>query len=157
VTPMPRGSRPSMATFTWAHAIAAVIEDAPDQQGLGLHADGLVIVQLFAQLGLDRIEQVTIDNGRLLAGQDLSLEDHLPDVETIAEQMSERPAPEWNATDSHSGLQRAHLGDDAAFAQVYHQQFDAAELEIAAEDDDEVVSAIKQPPSDQGLRTISCN
>ena len=60
-----------------AHAIAAVIEDAPDQQSFGLPPSGRVIVQLFGQLGLDGIEQVTIDDRGLLALQDFTLEHHL--------------------------------------------------------------------------------
>jgi len=44
------------------HAIAAVIEDASSQQGLGLHPFGLVIIQLFAQLGLDGVKQVPVDD-----------------------------------------------------------------------------------------------
>jgi hypothetical protein len=42
-----------------AHAIAAVIEDTADQQGLGLHPCGFVTVHLFAQL----------DRGQLVAGR----------------------------------------------------------------------------------------
>jgi hypothetical protein len=34
---------------------------------------GFVTVHLFAQLGLDGLEQVPIDNGRLLALKDLTL------------------------------------------------------------------------------------
>ena len=55
----------ALADVARAHAVAAVIEDAADQQRLGLHPCGLMIVQLFVQLGLDGIEQVPIDNGRL--------------------------------------------------------------------------------------------
>src|SRR5262245_1712551 len=47
--------------------------------------------------------------------------------------MGERPMHERNAADLLSGLERAHLGDDAALAQVDHQRVEAAELEIAAE------------------------
>ena len=57
--------------------MAAIIKNAADQQGLRLHSRGFVIVQLFVQLGLDRIEQAPIDNGWLLARQDLTLEGHL--------------------------------------------------------------------------------
>src|SRR6266446_6464480 len=57
----------ALAGVARAHAIAAVIEDTADQQGLGLHPCGFVTVHLFAQLGLDGLEQVAIDNGRLLA------------------------------------------------------------------------------------------
>ena len=101
-----------------AHAIAAVIEDAADQQRLGLRPCGLVIVHLFGQLGLDGIEQVPIDDGGLLAGQDLTLEGHLSNVEAVAKQMGERSARERNAADGLPGLERPNLGDDAPLAQV---------------------------------------
>jgi hypothetical protein len=56
-----------------AHAVAAVIEDAAGQQGLGLHPAGLVVGRLFIQLGLDGIEQGPIENGGLFALKDLPL------------------------------------------------------------------------------------
>ena len=76
--------------------------------------DGLVVVHLFGQLGLDGLEQVSIDDGGLLASQDLALEDHLADVEAVAEQMGERTACEGNAADGLACLQRPDLGDDAS-------------------------------------------
>ena len=81
----------------------------------------------------------SIDDGGLLAGQDLALEDHLADVEPVAKQMGERTAREGNAADGLSCLQGPHLGDDASFAQVRHQQVEAAKLEIAAEDGPDAV------------------
>src|SRR6266478_1732968 len=85
-----------LANVARRHAIAAVIEDPSSQQGLGLHPCSLMIVRLFAQLGLDRLEQVPVDDGRLLPGQNLALEDHLSDVEPVAEQVGKRTAREWN-------------------------------------------------------------
>ena len=66
--------------------------------------------------------------------QDLALEGHLANVEAVAQQVGERSARERNAADGLPGLQRPDLGDDAPLAQVGHQQIEAAELEIAAED-----------------------
>ena len=63
-----------------AHAIAAIIKDPACQQGLGSHADGLVVVRLFIQLGLDGIEQGAIENRRLFAFEDLTLEGDLSDI-----------------------------------------------------------------------------
>src|SRR6476659_6495820 len=48
--------------------------------------------------------------------------------------MGERPACKWNAADGLACLQRADLGYDAAPAQFGHQQVQAAEPEVAAED-----------------------
>src|SRR5262245_24951270 len=47
--------------------------------------------------------------------------------------MGQCPACEWNAADGFSGLQSTDLGDDAAFAQVRHQQVETAKLEVAEE------------------------
>ena len=117
-----------------ADAIAAAIEDTADQQGLGLHPCSFVTIHLFTQLGLDGLEQVPIDNGRLLALEDLTLKRHVSDIEAIAKQMGERSARERDAAYGVPDLKRPHLGDDAPHAQVGHEQIEAAELEIAAED-----------------------
>jgi hypothetical protein len=61
-----------------------------------------MIVPLFVQLGLDGVEQVTIEDGGLLAGQDLSLECHLSNVKSVAEQVGE-----WPARERRSVAQRA--------------------------------------------------
>ena len=87
-----------------------------------------MIVHLFGQLGLDGIEELPINNGRLLARQDLTLECHLSNVEPVAEQVGERSARERDAADGFSCFQGADLGDDALIAQVGHEQIEAAEL-----------------------------
>ena len=53
-----------------------------------------MIVHLLGQLDLDGIEELPINNGRLLARQDLTLECHLANVEPVAEQVGERSARE---------------------------------------------------------------
>jgi hypothetical protein len=52
----------------------------------------------------------------------------------VVRRVGEWPAGERNAADGLSGLQPANLGDDALFAQLGHQQVEAAKLEITAED-----------------------
>ena len=91
-----------------------------------------MVIYLLIQLGLDRIEQVPINDGGLLASQGLALEGHLSNVKPVAKEISERTACEGNATNGLACLQGPHLGDDAPFAQVRHQQVEAAKLEIAA-------------------------
>jgi hypothetical protein len=49
-----------------AHAIAAVIEDAAHQQSLRSCPGGAIAVVLFRKLSLDAVEQVTIDDRRML-------------------------------------------------------------------------------------------
>ena len=93
-----------------------------------------MIGHLFAQPGLDRIEQVSIDDGGLLASQYLALECDLPNVEAVAKEMSKRTPGKGNAANRFTGSLCSHLGDDAAFAQVCHHKVQAAKPEIAFED-----------------------
>src|SRR6476660_8143838 len=108
----------ALADMARAQAVAAVIEDAAGQQGLGVHPCGPMIGRLLTQLGLDSVEQVQIEKARLFAMEDLTLEWHLTDIEAIAQQVGERPAAERNAAEGRSGLQRANLGADALFGQL---------------------------------------
>ena len=59
-----------------------------------------MIVHLLGQLDLDGVEELPINNGRLLAWQDLALECHLSNVESVAEQVGERSARERDAADN---------------------------------------------------------
>ena len=43
-----------------------------------------MIIRLVIQLGLDSLEQATINNGRLFALEDLALKSNLADIEAIA-------------------------------------------------------------------------
>ena len=87
-----------------------------------------MIGYLLIQLGLDRIEQFPINDGGLLAWQGLALEGHLSDVKSVAKQIGERATGEWNAAGGLACLQGPHLGDDAACAQVRHEQVEAPQL-----------------------------
>src|SRR5207253_10579581 len=120
--------------MAWGHSVATVVIDATDQQGFRFGACDRVIVALVAELGLHRVKEITIDDGGLLAGEDLALEGDLADVEPVAQKMGERAAGEWNTADRATGLERSHLGDDPPLAKVGHQQVEAAKLEVAAED-----------------------
>src|SRR5713226_4823812 len=120
--------------MAWGHSVATVVIDATDQQGLGFGACDRVIVALIVELGLHRVKEIAIEDGRLLAGEDLALEGDLTDVEPIAQKMGERAAGEWDAADRAPGLERSHLGDDAALAKVSHQQVEAAKLQIPPKD-----------------------
>ena len=79
---------------------------------------GRVIVPLLIELGLDRIEEITIEDGRLLAGKDLTLEDDLPDVEPVAQKMGERAAGKRDSSHFAARLERSHLGDDLPLAEI---------------------------------------
>jgi len=56
---------------------------------LGFGPFGFMVVDLVIQLGLDGLEEVLIDNGRLLTFEDFALESDLADIEAIAKQMRE--------------------------------------------------------------------
>jgi len=49
------------------------------------------------QLGLHGLERVAIQNGRLLAVEDLAFEGDLADVEAVTEEMGKRTTGEGNA------------------------------------------------------------
>ena len=84
--------------MAWGHSVATVVIDATDQQGFGFGACDRVIVALVVELGLHRVKEITIEDGGLLAGEDLALEGDLADVEPIAQKMGERAAGEWETT-----------------------------------------------------------
>ena len=58
-----------------------------------------MVGHLFVQLRLHGLEQAAVDDGGLLAFQDLALEDDVADVEAVAQQIGEWAAGEGNAAD----------------------------------------------------------
>src|SRR5260370_36966565 len=54
-----------------AHSIAPVVIDATDQQRFGFGTCGRVVCPLVIELGLDGVEEITIEDGWLLPGEDL--------------------------------------------------------------------------------------
>ena len=80
----------TLARMARAHAVAAVIKEATDQETFGFGPFGLMVVDLLVQLGLDGLKQVLIDNGRLLTFEDFALEGDFDDIEAIARQMRQR-------------------------------------------------------------------
>jgi len=64
----------------------------------------VVTVVLFLKLGLDGIEQRSVDDGRLLALQNLALEVDVANVESVAQQIGKRAAGERYAADGLAGL-----------------------------------------------------
>src|SRR5258707_7770300 len=117
-----------------AHSATTVVIDAADQQCLGFGSRGRVIGSLVIELGLDGVEEITVEDGWPLPREHLALEDDLPNVEPVAQKMGERAARERNPSDGLSALERSHLGDDPPLAEVCHQTVEAAKLEVAAED-----------------------
>src|SRR5262249_12612342 len=64
---------PSVAHMAWGHSVAPVVIDAADQHGFGFGACDRVVVALLIELGLHRVKEFTLEDGGLLAGQDLAL------------------------------------------------------------------------------------
>src|SRR6516162_9217011 len=120
--------------MAWSHSVATVVIDATDQERFGFGPCNRVGVALLVELGLHCVKEITIEDGGLLAGEDLALEDDLADVEPIAQKMGERAAGESDAANRAPGLERTHLGDDPSLAKVGHQQVEAAKLQIPPKD-----------------------
>ena len=88
-----------------AHPVAPIIIDAADQRGFRLGAGGRVIVPLDVELGLHCLEKITVENGRLLAGKDLTPKDDLADIEPVAQKIGERAAGEGDPSHRAAGLE----------------------------------------------------
>jgi hypothetical protein len=73
----------------WAHTIAAVIEDATSQNGWRTLESDLPPDGIGDELGLHRLEQLSLENRLMLATMSRASIDHLADVEPVLEQMSE--------------------------------------------------------------------
>ena len=74
----------ALAGVAWGHAVAAIIVDATGQKSPGFHPFGLMVGDLLVQPGLNGIEQGPIQNGGLLAFEDLAFENDFADIEAIA-------------------------------------------------------------------------
>ena len=53
--------------MAWRHPVATVVIDATAQQDIGFAACDRLIVAVVAELGLHRVEEITIKDGGLLA------------------------------------------------------------------------------------------
>ena len=95
---------------------------------------------LIRQLLLDRIEQGAVHNRWLLAGQDLTLVSDLADIEPVAQEIEQRSPLERDATAGATGRKQPCLGADVTFFEISNQGIDAAEFEIALEDQPDLFS-----------------
>src|SRR6516164_4946887 len=101
----------ALVGVSWAHAVAAIVEQAPAQQRGRAPQPAAPRARPGRKLGLHRREQRTIHNRRLFAAMDLAPVDHLADIEAVLEQMGERPhakapPPMVRPFDSRRGLLR---------------------------------------------------
>src|SRR5207247_2768987 len=93
----------------WTHAIAAIIEQAPDQER-GRAAQAMTPRhRLGRKLGLHRFKHRGIENGLVLAAVNLATVDHLADIETVLEQMGERSYPKPSPANGPAGREPPRL------------------------------------------------
>jgi hypothetical protein len=72
------------------HAVAARVKDAAGQQGLRFLPGIGMIGPLLVKFSLNRLEQRAIEDGWLLAREDLALVPDLTDIEAVAQESGER-------------------------------------------------------------------
>jgi hypothetical protein len=138
--------RRPLATVGWAHAVAAVIEDAARQQGGGVRPGGRRPFRL-DELSLNFLEQVTIEDRLMFCGTDLALEQDLADVEPVAQEIGERAdgmelvyrvvfGPTFEATDSTlAGAVQHHIEQLKMSVKVHDlKHFDSEQLRKASEE-----------------------
>src|SRR5712691_2602111 len=92
----PSGSRrcgaPSMPP--WAHAVAAVIEEAPGEKRWRAPQPAPPHDRPRYKPGLHGLEQLTIEDRLVVTMVNLTTVDHLADVEAVLEQIGQRSHPE---------------------------------------------------------------
>src|SRR5262245_2192140 len=118
----------------WAHAVAAIIKQAPAQERGRAPQPAAPRARLGRKLGLHRHEQDTIHNRRLFAAMDLAPVDHLADIEAALEQMGERPHAKAPPADGAAVRQPPRLAANSLAIEILRQRADGAKLEIARKD-----------------------
>src|SRR5262245_6801079 len=93
-----------------------------------------MIGPLLVKLSLNRLKQRAIEDGGLLAREDLALVADLTDIKAVAQESGERSPGERDAADCSSIGQRTELGLDSSPPQVSEKKVQTAEVEVAAED-----------------------
>src|SRR5215475_12211081 len=95
-----------------AHAVAAVIEDAARQQGVGACPGCAITTVLRRELSLDGLEQVPIEDRGMLARADHTLEVDFADIEPVPQQIGERTSGEGDAAYRPPIREVADFGND---------------------------------------------
>jgi len=85
------------------HAVTRVIEQQSGQQMVACVADAGLGGPLIRKFLLDRIEEGTIHDRRLFAGQDVAFISDLTDIEPVAQEIEQRSPLEWDATARAAG------------------------------------------------------
>jgi hypothetical protein len=116
------------------HAVTPIVEDPPEQHGLRVRPLSGKSGALLAQSALHRLEQLTDKDGLVFTGIDLAAVNDLANVAPVVQEIGEGASGERDAANGAPIGACAHLGNDAAVAQIGQQRPDAADLEIAPED-----------------------
>src|SRR5262245_55787656 len=127
-------SHAALGRMGWDHAVASRIEQEPAQQSLAPGPRPDMMRPLLTETLLHSIEQCAVDQRRLWARADLALIDDLADVKAVAQDVEEGTLGEGHAPARVAVRQPADLGPDITRTKLEHQPVDAAECEIACED-----------------------
>src|SRR5215207_176098 len=76
------------------HAVAAIVEDAPEQKGVGARSGAPLAAALLVEPRLHGLEQRAFDNRLVLAGMALGLVVDRAEVDPVAQKMGERAVAE---------------------------------------------------------------
>jgi hypothetical protein len=104
-----------------AHSVAAVIENATRQQRFRAGPGRTIAIVLLREFQLNGLEQVAIEDRRMLGWTDLIPENDLADVEPVAQEIGERASGEGDTTDGPPIRKLADFGDDPALPEVGQQ------------------------------------
>src|SRR5215207_590828 len=116
------------------HAVAAVVEDAAEQERLGARAGAPLAAALLVELGLHGLEQRALEDRLVLAGMALGFVIDLAAVDPVAQKMGERAVAEGHAADHRARGQSAPARDDAGLPQLALQRRQRAKREVTLED-----------------------
>src|SRR5690348_12616003 len=92
-----------------------------------------MVVALLGQLTLNGLEQIAIEDWRLLACESLASVDDLADIEPVTEQISEGTSRERDTAHRSSVREPAGLGDNSAASELLQEPPNAADFEVGAE------------------------
>src|SRR4051794_13285058 len=98
---------------------------------------------LFGQLGLDGLEQGSLEQSRLGSGQNLALESNLADIEPVAQHIKQRALGERNAAPDGAARELAHFGGQSPGLEISDQAIDAAQFKVARENEPDGVCLVR--------------
>src|SRR6516162_796269 len=101
-----------------AHPVAALVEDAAGQEGGRAAQPTPPLHRLRRKSPLHGLEQLAIEDGRVVAPIHLAAVDDIADIEAVPKQIGERPHAEPASTNAAAICELAGLAADAPAAQI---------------------------------------